>query len=521
MAKKQQTETPVSEINSWVPSPADRIAEADGKLFIMRFDKIFQQKPFAIYNRFSIKKGSYANQLDCITQYINYFVKFYDEENELSMAYLSCKFLIDRDHMFTAENMRSMIDFIYCKLFTDSMVEKINRMVEDNYTDDIEQNKTGKYVAGEKKHLESLEFTNEHVKIFLAISFGIKIISPVMFHYFSMNVIDLNRDSYYLYQFYERLFDIFGTRCNVYNKLFIYVKTKVLESKANNELIFGQNEILGRDEYTLIHRFVRKVLVEENMVKYRFNENIIGFNKTIIKFQLMYFLRTEHAKNITEVSSVKNSDGLSGVDKMVMNLSKTDEGDILLAEVNAEMIVDEIRKMFDVPITDEEIQYYMDHHRPSKDQVKLIYIYYAKIFGNCRDCKIINKRQYIIMMLVLKKKLLFDAGASKNLDNVVETSALPYILSGNLEGQLNTRIIRNAKFQSTLDESYLYRDLKDHTYRLLCEIKPDEIDSIISTFTNSSYSYVSYERPDLLGKRIRYSDHKIADEIGFLLRSCL
>ena len=276
MAKKKLNGGGISEINSWVPSTVDRIAEADGKLFIMRFDKIFQQKPFQIYNRFSIKKGSYANQLDCIVHYINYFIKFYDVENELPMAYLSCKFAIDRDKMFTADNMKSMIDFIYCKLFTESMIEKINRMVEDNYTDDIEQDKEGKYAASEKKNLESLEFTNEHMKIFLAISFGIKIICPVMFHYFSINVIELNKDSYYIYQFYERLFDIFGTKCNVYNKLFIYIKTKVLESKANNELIFGQNEILGYDEYTLIHKFVRKVLVEENMVKYKFNENIIG-----------------------------------------------------------------------------------------------------------------------------------------------------------------------------------------------------------------------------------------------------
>ena len=50
-------------------------------------------------------------------------------------------------------------------------------------------------------------------------------------------------------------------------------KAKVLESKANNEIIFQQREILGFDELTVIHRFVRKVLIEENMVKYKFNEH--------------------------------------------------------------------------------------------------------------------------------------------------------------------------------------------------------------------------------------------------------
>ena len=92
-----------------------------------------------------------------------------------------------------------------------------------------------------------------------------------------------------------------------------------------------------------MHKFVRKVLIEENIVKFKFNENwdpkqkkykenVIGFIKTIIKYQLLYFLKEEHAKNLTEVSYAKNADGLSGTDKMLMNMSKSDEGDTLLAE---------------------------------------------------------------------------------------------------------------------------------------------------------------------------------------------
>ena len=50
------------------------------------------------------------------------------------------------------------------------------------------------------------------------------------------------------------------------------------------------------------------------MVKYEFNENydekqhkfkenVIGFNKTIIKFQLSYFLKDQYAKSLTEVTN--------------------------------------------------------------------------------------------------------------------------------------------------------------------------------------------------------------------------
>ena len=56
--------------------------------------------------------------------------------------------------------------------------------------------------------------------------------------------------------------------------------------------MFEQRDILGDDEYSVIHQFLHKVLISENVVKYRFNEhwdpkqkkfkeNIVGFNKTI------------------------------------------------------------------------------------------------------------------------------------------------------------------------------------------------------------------------------------------------
>ena len=66
----------------------------------------------------------------------------------------------------------------------------------------------------------------------------------------------------------------------------------MLESYANNSTIFSQREIFGTDVYTVVNQFTKKVLISENMVKYKFNENydekqhkfkenVIGFNKTI------------------------------------------------------------------------------------------------------------------------------------------------------------------------------------------------------------------------------------------------
>ena len=109
-------------------------------------------------------------------------------------------------------NMNSYIDFIYEVMFTDTMVQKIIAMVEENYLDDIETSteEKKKYLKNEKKHLESLEFTNQHIKILLQISFSMKIMSPALFHYIQLNNIKIEKDSDIIFRFYQRLFDLFG-----------------------------------------------------------------------------------------------------------------------------------------------------------------------------------------------------------------------------------------------------------------------------------------------------------------------
>lgn len=339
-----------SKINTWKPKDYQVIVERDGKLFVCHFGRLFgNDEKLSAYERFTIGKESYINQLDVITSYTNFFINNYDFDNELVMAYLKIKFALDKAKIFDESNMNSYIDFIYEIMFTPTMVDKIIQMVEDNYLDDIETSteEKKKYQLKEKKHLESLEFTNQHIKILLQISFGMKIMSPALFHYTQKNHIKIEKDSDIIFRFYKKLFSLFGyantyelcskegmlirngiteeemkkeildkfleptmvgddkyyyftdengeiqyytkTKINIYNKLYVYVKAKVLESNANNATIFAQREIFGVDVFSVVNQFTKKVLISENVVKYKFNENwdpklkkykenVIGFN---------------------------------------------------------------------------------------------------------------------------------------------------------------------------------------------------------------------------------------------------
>lgn len=204
-----------SKINTWKPKDISQIyVEQDGKLFVCHFDKIFNTDKLEMYNRFIIAKTSYENQLDKIISYTNFFINNYDADKELVTAYLKLKFVIDKVKSFDKNSVKGFIDLIYEIMFTPSMVRKIRKLVEDNYLDDIESDSDDstkkKYLKSEKKHLESLEFTNQHIKVLLGISFGMKIMSPVLFHFARLNDVDISKESDTIYQFYKGLFTIFG-----------------------------------------------------------------------------------------------------------------------------------------------------------------------------------------------------------------------------------------------------------------------------------------------------------------------
>lgn len=519
-----------SKINTWHPGPKSTYVSRNGKNFVVHFDKIYGMSKLKNYNSFPITKTSYQNQLDTIVRYTNFFIHFYDEEQELPNAYLKLRTVMDADDCpFGPDDKEAFIDFLYQIMFTPTMVEKIKRMVEENYLDDIEsgpldEKKKG-YKANEKKHLESLEFTNQHIKILLAISFGMKILCPVMFYFCQNNGIVIDKKTLVIYNFYEKLFDIFNEDCNMFNKLYVYVKTKVLESNSNNAIMYDQRQIFGIDLYTVISQFTKVILISENMVKYKFNEhwnpkqrkyseNIIGFNKTIIKYQITYFLKEQYEKNLAELSNTKNNEGLSGIDKMAMHLDKYDEGSVLLADLNIDMTIRRIREMVDIPISEEEVDYQMRHMDFSDIQTEYIRAFYARYFGNYSDLALIPKRDMVILTLIMKKILLIDLGYDVDSQSI-KYAALPYILSGNLEDRIVNRMVRNSKFIESLENSYKYQRLVNEDYKMLQEIdgKNDFIKSRLSTIINTKFSYVAYEAPELLGKEILYDESQIADEL--------
>lgn len=204
---------------------------------------------------------------------------------------------------------------------------------------------------------------------------------------------------------------------------------------------------------------------------------------------------------------------------MEMNISKKDEGIIMLADINVNTTIDYISKLIDIKLTDEEIEYYVQHHKPNPVQIDLVCNYYSRFFGGYRDLNLLDRHQYIKLLLLLKKKLILEAGSKLNSPDSFEQVCLPFVLTANINDKVNNRIIRNNKFISTLEDDSNYQDLVNNKYKNMCQLNPDFIKSKISPFLNTTFTYVVYEDPSLLGKEISYADNKISSEILLFLKN--
>ena len=218
--------------------------------------------------------------------------------------------------------------------------------------------------------------------------------------------------------------------------------------------------------------------------------------------QLGYFNRHPFEFNSMELTNEINESGLSKVDKMEMASSKLDESMVIMSSVNTKKSIKRLLRQMRANISDEEIEFYKANHKVNQFQSQLVLYFYAKYFGGFRDLHQLNKTQYITLLILLKRRL-------QAFGNVY----LPQLLTGNIASRLNTRTIRNDKFISKVKNSDLYQQLMNGKFSTVNEIGKNElIINRLSTLLNTTFTFVDFDHPELLGEKIEINVDMLCDE---------
>ena len=477
-------------VDEWVPSKKETIVSHMDKMIMIPFDEVFNVSGGAIKrlnNFYVFYKDAYVKQFSVICKYINYFINFYDEDDELMTNYLAIKYLVENKKI---ANM-SRSDFIvqlYEYMVTPSMYAKVKRMVDDNYRIDLAQKKK----AG-AKYYESLEFTNTHAKLLMVVSIFIRIMIPVVMHYISITK-PKTEVSEHLIDYYKPLFDLIERteNINIYAKLFNSINVSVNLEYNKNKVIWDKYEAQSIDTVSTTEDFLHKNIIVDNIFKYVFNESIISFNSVIIKTQLRYASHKDFNMNFKEINTDKDSEGLSYLDKLEMSAIKMDENIILLSEVNINNSIKRIKRDNRIKISKEEIKFYTSNFKVNRISKNLIFYYYSKYFGGFNDLNHINLKQYIKLMILMKRKMEF-----------IGYRYLPQIITANVEGRINSRTIHNAKFIERIENSSIYQNIRNEKFKTINDLdKGDLLINILSTLVNTQFTYVDFDNQELNGKAI-------------------
>ena len=274
-----------------------------------------------------------------------------------------------------------------------------------------------------------------------------------------------------------------------------------------NKVIWQQREIFGVQEYTHIDSLLKDKIISETIFKYRFDNNIINFTYVNMNKQLGYFLKERYDENRIELSTKRDNSGLSGIDKLEINSSKIDESVVILSNSNINDTIKKLRKSTGIKISKDEIEYYKQNMNITTFQSQLVFYYFAKYFNGYRDLNMVNRTQYIKLLIILKKRLYFQ-----------EYVYLPEILTANIDGKLNSRTIRNDKFLTKIQTSDIYQSIMTNKYSILHDIgKDDLILKILSRMINTKFTVVNYDHPEQLGETIEVNQDIISEEfLNFL-----
>lgn len=518
----------------WKLYPDDARFFSLPKTMIIKFDKELSHvdnENISALNEWKVTKLSYSSYLPRMCEELNFFETMYDQEGELIAALFRIKYLIDVDNIsYTMKNFDAFKDLVYKTIFTPSIKEKISRMVDENYVDDIEaeniknmRNPDMLSIMQRKK--KSLEFLNVHVKAMIQISFGIKILSFIVNHFAVMRSINIQKNIELFHRFYIDMFKVFDWDFDIYNKIYAYIENKVNSSYNFNKSIFEQQEIEGKDKSIIINQLMSRNVIIDNFIKFQMpqtwnsvkeqpNERVLSFLCSIINTHISIFIMQVFRRNLIETSIVPDADGNSKNDRYRASKMKINEEYVITCSMDMRQLVDSLYKKYEKDITPEEIDYYRRNMKPSRLHQLMIEIYFFNYTSSSQEFALLRNLDWFKLLLIMRKDIMRRFNVTK--DSLLE-SALVLIMTANIEETPvgEKMYIKDTKY---LKDHEVYNDLVKKFYSTIVDINEDIIKKFLITFVNSKYRFVLYEEQQLFDEEISLNKRELIDELlNFLI----
>lgn len=465
----------------------------------------------------TIKKISFLNNIGNPLRYINYFIEYFDDDDELMRAYFYVMFQI----MSTEVDLdpQSFIEAVYASFTTDTMIEKLIRMIEHN-TDESLIKKT------DRVYDESIQLTVEHLKAIMGVSCLHKFAIPLVSHYFDTRTQYLEEAGmsdkdlyYYLFTSFIPVFDEHYDIC-LYNKLYHTSTTRITKTTNQESLMWERRRQTGTTPTSYTHALMRDFVIDISQ-KGVFGKSAIIFIHVCMDRAIKTELIQPDKFDFSEMPMVASdsvNETISKWDRYQTEKAYHSEKDRIRAIVSVKESLLRMGKEFEMDFEKmktiprkgskpkslkEEYRYYRESlPQPlSSAQSWIINLYYSTWLANTRDTDALEPKELLQLIMVMKRDL-----RARNYNY------LPFFISGRVDVAAGKKYNRR-RIEKLITTHPLYPDWVAQFPDTDELLNREKIYGEIKTIVACPIEVVDYEHIDMRGGLMRPVEVCVVDEI--------
>ena len=377
---------------NWEPIQEDIIMRHYGSQIHVNFSGVFPPEDIVdpAIQLFQLRSKRLELQ-NLICEQINFFTALYDDDNDLITSMLIAKYMTD-SQTYTIVTFDEYYKQLYDILFTERVVDKIRKMVDEN---DV-----GDDIVG--------LFPQDFLRDTFIFTFMIKVMHIFIEHF----IISTGNSPKDLYELYAKAF----THCmnqinpNMYVLLYNYVQKSVQQSIASNVNIYDMQAIDGVTAPTTTQFMMRNVLLCNGIIKLTFASewdkvnkrptySCVGLIKSIINRAANLTRRTQmrfSLVNVDDISQLLNENVTSSSPISMIRSFNPGEYCCMIKDLN--IIIANIALEIDLSPLD----YYLEHLTTMNDLSKLLVdvVLYNKFHSSISTNTLSRKQKYILLLYV-------------------------------------------------------------------------------------------------------------------------
>lgn len=466
---------------TWISTEEQEYFVYEKEVVRAKYEEVLGLDTGTILSTFLIIKNHFKDRMSDVIHHINYFLNFYDTEEELFLSILSVKYIIDQN---TNLSQKAFKKLVMDRIITDTLVDNVKRMAKDLYTLNIDTDKEGKFKSTPK-------INNNQARQIVALSFCFRLTLPLLVHYSNTNSTFVNKKDY-IKAFDSIYMDIIRKFENddvaVFYALAKYVKYQVDRTYNADRRIWAQKkQLYGHTKEIYLEEVLHEVIIVKSIHKLNYTRSCVSFiHGVIFGYNINYRHENYKFKPYEiggEESSSDSDDYFSHIESLEMSIYRLDESNMMINDVNNKKVLNQIHEKFNIVIDEDELDFYKTNCKLNAVSQFLLHSFYSRYFDSSYSLYTLNKHDTFVLLLYMKKFL--------ELKGMV---ILPQICTARVHGKFKENSIKNAKFLEKIISSSVYDNIISNKFKYIRElsIKEDPIIKKLSTIINSAFIFVDY-----------------------------